>query len=155
MKTWWWAWSSILKVLKVTSLQCLYNISKKKLWMKFIMDFIKDKKFYKLDYWFLMKARHVQITQKGKLVKFLQYIKKKNRNSFCVLLWYKTFRYFTEFKTCLLLLVFANIPLVLILPWQSWFLVCCPGVLDWISLSCFLYFSPKQFSYLHNFSSAV
>ena len=26
----WWAWSSIHKVLKVTSLQCLYNISKKK-----------------------------------------------------------------------------------------------------------------------------
>ena len=28
-RTWWWAWSSILKVLKVTGLQCLYNISKK------------------------------------------------------------------------------------------------------------------------------
>ena len=32
----WWAWSSILKVLKVTSLQYLYNISKKKLEMEFI-----------------------------------------------------------------------------------------------------------------------
>ena len=30
----WWAWSSILKVLKVTSLQYLYNISKKKLTIK-------------------------------------------------------------------------------------------------------------------------
>ena len=39
----WWAWSSILKVLKVTSLQCLYNISKKKLWMEFILEFIKIK----------------------------------------------------------------------------------------------------------------
>ena len=32
----WWAWSNILKVLKVTSLQYLYNISKKKLGMEFI-----------------------------------------------------------------------------------------------------------------------
>ena len=32
----WWAWSSILNVLKVTSLQYLYNISKKKLGMEFI-----------------------------------------------------------------------------------------------------------------------
>ena len=27
-RAWWWEWSSILKVLKVTSWQCLYNISK-------------------------------------------------------------------------------------------------------------------------------
>ena len=32
----WWVWSSIFKVLKVTSLQYLYNISKKKLGMEFI-----------------------------------------------------------------------------------------------------------------------
>ena len=32
----WWVWSNILKVLKVTSLQYLYNISKKKLGMEFI-----------------------------------------------------------------------------------------------------------------------
>ena len=32
----WWTWSNILKVLKVTSLQYLYNISKKKLGMEFI-----------------------------------------------------------------------------------------------------------------------
>ena len=31
-----WAWSSILKVLKVTNLQYLYNITKKKLAMEFI-----------------------------------------------------------------------------------------------------------------------
>ena len=31
----WWAWSSILKLLKVTSLQYLYNISNEKLWMEF------------------------------------------------------------------------------------------------------------------------
>ena len=42
-RTWWWALSSILKVLKVTSLQCLYNISKKKLWIEFILELIKIK----------------------------------------------------------------------------------------------------------------
>ena len=31
-----WVWGSILKVLEVTSLQCLYNFSKKKLGMEFI-----------------------------------------------------------------------------------------------------------------------
>ena len=34
-RTWWWAWSSILKVPRITSLQCLYNISKNKLWKEF------------------------------------------------------------------------------------------------------------------------
>ena len=62
MKTWsvwWWEWSSILKVLKVTSLQCLYNISKKKLWMVFLI--------FDVSYRFLMKvARHVQSTPKRK-----------------------------------------------------------------------------------------
>ena len=33
-RTWWWEWSNILKVLKLTSLQWLYSIFKKKLWMK-------------------------------------------------------------------------------------------------------------------------
>ena len=32
----WWAWSSILKVLKLTCFQYLYNISKKKLGKEFI-----------------------------------------------------------------------------------------------------------------------
>ena len=45
-RTWWWEWSSILKVLKVTSLQCLYNISKKTLWMEFSI--------FDVSYWFLM-----------------------------------------------------------------------------------------------------
>ena len=37
-----WVWSSIPKVLKISSLQCLYNISKKK-WTEFILGFIKIK----------------------------------------------------------------------------------------------------------------
>ena len=57
----WWALSSILKVLKLTSLQYLYNISKKKLGMEFLMEV----------------ARNVQGTQNRKLVNFLQYTKKK------------------------------------------------------------------------------
>ena len=52
-RAWWWAWSSILKLLKVTSLQCLYNIYKKKLWLQFIMMFIKTKTStsWIIDFW--------------------------------------------------------------------------------------------------------
>ena len=134
-RAWWWAWLIILKVLKVASLQCLYNVSKKKLWIEF------------MDHRFWMKARHLQSIRKRKFVKFLQYTKKKYHNCFCVLLWSKTFRLFMEFQSCLLLLVFANIPTVPILPEQSWFLVCCPSVLDWINLSWFLYLLQKDFIY--------
>ena len=69
-RTWGWQWSSILKVCKVTSLQCLYNISaKKKLRMEFsIFDVI---------YLFLMKvARHVQSTKKGSLLNFSNILRK-------------------------------------------------------------------------------
>ena len=54
---------------------------------------------------FLMKvARHVQSNQKRKFVKFYQYIKKKYCNCFCVLLWCKTFRYFSSHNCCYLVL---------------------------------------------------
>ena len=46
----------------------------------------QDQNFYKLDYRFWMKARHVQSIQKRKFVKFFQYTKKKYNNCFCVLL---------------------------------------------------------------------
>ena len=45
----------------------------------------QDQNFYKLDYQFSVKTRQVQSTKKRKYVKFLQYIKKKYRNCFCVL----------------------------------------------------------------------
>ena len=62
-KTFWWVWWSIPEVLKKSSLQCLYNISKKKLWMKFSI--------FDVSYRFLMKvARHVQSTKKGILLNF-------------------------------------------------------------------------------------
>ena len=56
-RTWWWEWSSILKVLKVTSLECIYNISKKTLWKEFSI--------FDVSYQFLMKvAWHVQVLKK-------------------------------------------------------------------------------------------
>ena len=51
---------------------------------KFLAGVHQDQNFYKLYYQFLIKARHVQSTQKRKFVKFLQYIKKKYPNCFCV-----------------------------------------------------------------------
>ena len=52
-RAWSWKWSSIIKVLKVTCLQCFYNISKKKLWMEFILEFIKIKTstIWIVDFW--------------------------------------------------------------------------------------------------------
>ena len=62
-RTWWWECSSILKILKATSLQCTYNIYKKKLCMEFSIFYV--------SYQFLMKvSRHVQNTQTRKFVKF-------------------------------------------------------------------------------------
>ena len=67
----WWAWSSILKVLKVTSLQYL---------KKEVRDGVQsfyNQRFYKLGLLFLMEVtRHVQRSQNRKLVIFL-YLKKK------------------------------------------------------------------------------
>ena len=125
-------------------MQCLYTISKKKSWMEFIMEFIKIKTstIWIIDFWW--KPDMSKVPKKGSLLKFLQYNKKKYCNcSFCVLFWCKTLRYFMGFQSCLLLLVFANIPIVPILLGQSRFLVCCSGVLDWISL----YWFSIQFNY--------
>ena len=75
------------KVLKVTSLHYLYNISKKKLGMEFILCMqINVKVSTSWLYRFLMEvARYVRSTQNRKLVLFFQYIKKKYRNCFCIL----------------------------------------------------------------------
>ena len=68
-RTWWWEWSSILRVLKVTSLRCLYNISKTKLWMEFSI--------FDVSYRFLMKvARYVQSSEKGNLLNFSNILRK-------------------------------------------------------------------------------
>ena len=74
-RTWWWEWSSILKVLKVTSLQCLYNISKKKLWVEFSI--------FDVGYRFLIKVvRHVQSTIKGSLLNFSNILRKSIATAF-------------------------------------------------------------------------
>ena len=75
----WWAQSSILKVLKVTSLQYLYNKSEKEVRDEvYFLHADKHQSFYKLALSFLMEvARHAQSTQNRNLVIFLQYLKKK------------------------------------------------------------------------------
>ena len=74
----WYSWSSILKLLKVKRLYYLYNITKKEVrsWVHFLHA-DKHQSFCKLAFsCFMEVARHVQSTQ-GKLVIFLQFIKKK------------------------------------------------------------------------------
>ena len=57
------------QILKVTSLQCLYNISEKKLWMEFWI--------FDVSYRFLMKvATHVQSTKKRSLLNFSNILRK-------------------------------------------------------------------------------
>ena len=80
------------QILKVTSLQYL---------KKEVRDGVhflqadKHQSFYKLALLFLMeKARHVQSTQNRKLLIFLQYLKKKVLQLFCVLLWSKSIQIF-------------------------------------------------------------
>ena len=68
----WWTWTSFLKVLKVTSLPYLYNISKGKEFIFLHAD--KHQSFYKLALSFLMEMdRHAQSIENRKLVLFLQY----------------------------------------------------------------------------------
>ena len=75
----WWAWSSILKLPKVTSFAIRLQYLKKE--VRDGAHFLhanKHKSFYKLALSFLKEvARHVQSTQNRKLVMFLQYIRKK------------------------------------------------------------------------------
>ena len=77
-RAWWWEWSSILKVLKVISLQCLHNISaKKKLWMEFSI--------FDVSYRFLMKVARVpkyQSTKKDSLLNFSNILRKSIATTF-------------------------------------------------------------------------
>ena len=66
----------------------------------------KRQSFCKLLLSLLMEVViHVQNTLNRKLVIVLQYIKKNLSQLLCVLLWCKTFRYFTGVQSCLVLLV--------------------------------------------------
>ena len=81
----------------------------------------KHQSFYKLALSFLIKvARYVQSTQSRKLIIFLQYIKEKYRNCFCVLLWCKTFKYFTEVQSCSSLRFLGGCGLKYAQPFRSW-----------------------------------
>ena len=155
----WWVWSSIPKVLKIASLQCLYNISKN----KFIIEFIivhysahyrvhQDQNFYKLDYQFLMEARHVHSTQKRK---FLQYINEKYWNCICVLLWGKNIQILYGVPVMFVVICFCKhsncpdfartVPVFGIFSQR-------PRLNRFVPVFIFL---TKKCSYLHNFSSAV
>ena len=158
----WWGWSSIAKVTKIASLQCLYNTSKKKVDEVFfhtnkyqsflqLISALSASKFptrwYCHSSWpwsSISKYSRYQvcnvftISQKKKLgMEFVfciqinikvstswQYsflwkwpdmskvpsiLRKKCRNSLCVLLWCKTFRYCS---LLLVLLLETDIPLV-------------------------------------------
>ena len=75
----WWAWSRILKVLSVTSLQYLYNILKKEV-RNGANLFLADKHWssYKLALSILMEVpRHTKGSQNRQAVIFLNYVKKK------------------------------------------------------------------------------
>ena len=78
-----WGWSSIPKVSKIASLQCLYNISKK---VRDKVDFldadnIKVDTIIKVILSLLMGMnKHSQITQSNKLAISLQYLKKEVKN---------------------------------------------------------------------------
>ena len=105
----WWAWPSILKVLKVASLQYLYNISKKKLGMEFIFFMpINVKVSASRLYRFWWKWPDMSEAPKtGNWWYFCNVLRKKCWSCFCILLWWKTFRYFTRAQSSSLLLVIS------------------------------------------------
>ena len=104
-KKFWWAWSSILKVPNIASLQCLYNFSKKKLWMEFIMKLIKIKASTSWIINFSWKPDMSKVSKKGSLLSFCKIFRKSIATVFLFYCEAKTFRYFTGFQSCLLLLV--------------------------------------------------
>ena len=125
-------------------MQCLYNVSKKKLWVEFIMEFIKMKTStsWIIDFWW--KPEMSKIPQKGRFLSFYNILRKSSIIIFvfyCDAKYSDTLRYFMGFHSSLLLLVFANISTALILSGQSQFLIFCPSAWDSINLSRFLHFS--------------
>ena len=82
-RKWWWVQSSILKLLKVTSLQCLYNISKKKLWMEFILEFIKIKTStsWIIDFWW-KQPDMCKVPKKWSLLNFCNILRKSIATAF-------------------------------------------------------------------------
>ena len=86
----WWGWLNILKVLKMSSLQCLYNISKNNLKMEAVFlhavnikisyNTLGAKVSYKLILSLLMgMIKHPQSTQINKFAISLQFLKEQVR----------------------------------------------------------------------------
>ena len=123
-RTWWWEWSSILKVLKVTSLQCLYNISKKKLWREFIMVFTKIKFSTSciIDFWWNQAS-----IQKKSLLSFYNILRKSIVTVFAFYCDVKySYSILCKVPVMFVIPCFCNIPTVSILPSQSQLVVCYP-----------------------------
>ena len=101
-KIFWWVWSSIPEVPKKASLQCLYNISKKKLWMEFILEFIKIKTSTSWIINFLWKPDMSKVPKKGNMLNFCNILIKSIATVFV---------FYFDAKhsdtSCLLLLVFG------------------------------------------------
>ena len=99
----WWGDSSIPKVPRITSLQSLYNISKKKLKMK--LNFLYADKYQSfLKVYF--NTLGIKVSFKVDIIIINGHDQAfSNQQLLCVLLWYKTFRYFTGVESCSLLLV--------------------------------------------------
>ena len=71
-----WVWSSISKFSKIASLHCLYSISKKKLWIEFIMKFIKIKTYasWFINFWW--KPDMSKVPKNGGLLSFCNILRK-------------------------------------------------------------------------------
>ena len=83
----WSAWSSILKVLKVKSLQYLYNIKREVRDGVYFLHADKHQNFYKLALLFFDGSdKTCPKYPKWKLVIFVQYLKKKLSQLFCSIL---------------------------------------------------------------------
>ena len=95
---WWW-WSSNSKCLKKAIL--LFSLYLKKD-VRDEVDFLhadKHQSFFKLALLFLMeRATLVQRTKNRNFVMFFCNILRRKCRNYCVLLWCKTFRYFTGFS---------------------------------------------------------
>ena len=110
----WWEWLSILKVSIIASLLCPYNISRKKIEIRLVFLHVeKHQSFLQVDFnalgikvsykvipsFLIGMIKHSQSTQSNKFARpnsfglFLDILRKKYRNCFCVLLWCRAFRF--------------------------------------------------------------
>ena len=96
------------------------------------MVFIKIKTSTNWDYRFLIKTDMSKATKKESLLSFCNILRK---SIVTVFVFYCDAKHSDtlqgpSLQSCLLLLVFTNIPTVSIFPGQSQFVVCCPSVPD-------------------------